>query len=86
MTLQHRRSTSNVGFTPIHAQPMLSRKHRSSSVLTPIDKGRDREETIRQRLASSAEETLELPSTSQQDKARSAWVKRWCVVNSAALT
>lgn len=67
---------------------MLSRKHRSSSILghaqrLSIDHVRllgsaaDREESVRLMLHTAAEEMRSLPSASQQDKAKSAWVKKW---------
>lgn len=72
---------------------MLSRKHRSSSLLThpkrvSIDSVRlrgtaaDREETVRKLLNTAADEMRNLPSVSQQDKAKSAWVKKWQVTPS----
>jgi hypothetical protein len=67
---------------------MLSRKYRSSSLLghpkrLSLQNDRlkgtavEREETVRHLLNTAAEEMRALPSASQQDKAKSAWVKKW---------
>ncbi|KAI9638927.1 uncharacterized protein MKK02DRAFT_41955 [Dioszegia hungarica] len=91
LTLHHRRSASNVtSFSPVRANPnpVLSRKYRSSSLLghpkrLSFENDRlkgtavEREETVRHLLNTAAEEMRALPSASQQDKAKSAWVKKW---------
>lgn len=66
---------------------MLSRKHRSSSIIGHAKRvsvefrlhgtAADREETVRQMLQSAAEEMRSLSSSAQQDKAKTAWVKKW---------
>ncbi|RXK36399.1 hypothetical protein M231_06365 [Tremella mesenterica] len=85
-------NTSNMSAMKTSPRPMLSRAKRSSSLalrkqasfdllsasdIKLVGSAAEREEMVRRDLTQKAEQVKCLPATSQQDKARALWVKRW---------
>ncbi|WVQ79199.1 hypothetical protein IAT38_001295 [Cryptococcus sp. DSM 104549] len=78
------------------SRPMLSRARRSSSMILPRQQSQpdlrgtdlklhgsaaERQEMVRQDLTEKAAEVKGMSSTSQQDKARALWVRRWLLLS-----
>jgi hypothetical protein len=86
LTLHHRRtsSTASVKPTPTLARTRRSTMHlrKSSSTVDFPGSVIEREDAVRRELLSLSEQLRDLPTTSQQDKARSTWVRRWYVLRS----